>query len=140
MSTISPQTALVYAMVLVSASDRQMTDSELRRIGDLVRALPAFDGYDENSLVDDAKSCAEILDDDEGLDAVFGLIAEAIPASHSDLIYALGCEIAAADGALTQEELRLLEMLRHRFAVDRLTAAAIERGVAARRKSFEIKG
>ncbi|GEQ98908.1 hypothetical protein JCM17844_25450 [Iodidimonas gelatinilytica] len=32
MSTISPQTALVYIMVLVSASDRTMSDSELRRM------------------------------------------------------------------------------------------------------------
>jgi len=36
------------------------------------------------------------------------------------------------DGQLSQEELRLLEVLRHGLDVDRLTAAAIERGAATR--------
>lgn len=136
MTTITPQTALVYAMVLISASDRQMTDNELKRMGDLVRTLPAFHDYDENRLVNDARTCADILDDDDGLDAVFGLISEAIPDSHMDLLYAVACDIAAVDGHLSQEELRLLEIMRHRFNVERLTAAAIERGIAARRKTF----
>lgn len=136
MTTITPQTALVYAMVLVSASDRQMTDSELQRMGDLVRTLPAFTGYKEERLMNDARTCADILDNEDGLNAVFGLIAEAIPESHMDLLYAVACDIAAVDGQLSQEELRLLEMMRHRFHVERLTAAAIERGIAARRKAF----
>ncbi len=136
MTTITPQTALVYTMVLISASDRQMTDTELKRMGDLVRTLPAFQGYDENRLVDDARACAEILDNDDGLDAVFGLIIEAVPDSHMDLLYAVACDVAAVDGHLSQEELRLLEIMRHHFRVKRLTAAAIERGVAARRKIF----
>lgn len=136
MSTISPQTALLYAMVIISASDRRMSDAELRRIGDMVRALPAFAGYDENRIIEDARSCADILDADEGLEAVLGLMAEAVPASHGDLLYAVACDIAVTDGQLSQEELRLLDILRHRFGVDRLTAAAIERGVLARRKSF----
>lgn len=136
MTTITPQTALVYAMVLISASDRQMTDEELKRMGDLVRTLPAFDGYDESRLVEDARNCAAILDNDDGLNAVLGLVAEAVPDSHRDLLYAVACDIAAVDGQLSQEELRLLEIIRHRFHVERLTAAAIERGVAARRKAF----
>ncbi|GER07900.1 hypothetical protein GCM10007972_16300 [Iodidimonas muriae] len=136
MSTISPQTALVYIMVLVSASDRTMSDSELRRMGTIVRHLPAFADYEENRLIDDARTCAEILDNDDGLNAVLGLITEAIHKDHNDLAYAVACDIAAADDQLSQEELRLLEIIRHRFSLDRLTAAAIERGVAARRKSF----
>ena len=38
----------------------------------------------------------------------------------------------AADAAATQEELRVLELIRHRLEVDRLSAAAIERGARAR--------
>jgi len=136
MSTIAPQSALVYAMVLVSAADRSMSDPELQRIGDIVRLLPAFGDYEQSRVLDDARTCAEILDDDDGLEAVIGLMREAIPADYGDLVYAVACEVAAADGSLVQEELRLLEILRHRFDVDRLTAAAIERGVAARRKTF----
>ena len=36
------------------------------------------------------------------------------------------------DGALTQTELRLLEEMRHELNLDRLHAAAIERGARAR--------
>jgi hypothetical protein len=40
--------------------------------------------------------------------------------------------VAAADGSIQQSELRFLEELRHAFDVDRLHAAAIERGARAR--------
>jgi len=39
---ISPHTALIYAMVLVSAADAEMTDSELRTIGEVVTHFPVF--------------------------------------------------------------------------------------------------
>jgi len=136
MPTISPQTALVYAMVIVSAADSEMTDAELKRIGDITRLMPAFAGYEDGALMRDARTCAEILDNDDGLDAVLGLIREAVPSTHNDLVYVVACDIAVVDGGLTQEELRILEMIRHRLDIDRLTAAAIERGVAARRKVF----
>ena len=136
MSTIAPQSALVYAMVLVSAVDRSMSDAELERIGETVRLLPAFSEYEQGRVLEDAKTCAEILDNDDGLEAVIGLMKEAVPDAYGDLVYAVACEVAAVDGSLVEEELRLLEILRHRFDVDRLTAAAIERGVAARRKIF----
>ena len=38
---------LIYAMVLASAADREMTDSELQSMGDMVRNLPVFDGFNE---------------------------------------------------------------------------------------------
>ncbi|MCG8506885.1 MAG: tellurite resistance TerB family protein [Sphingomonadales bacterium] len=132
MSTISTHTGFVYLMVLVSASDRNMTDKELKRMGYLVDNLPIFSDYDSNRLVTDAESCAEILQVEDGLEAVLGLVSDAVPESHRDTAYALACEIAAADGKLSQEEVRLLEMIRHELDVDRLTAAAIERGIAAR--------
>lgn len=131
-STISAHTALVYLMVLVSASDSDMSDSELKRMGDLVQTLRCFRSYDIDQLVNDAETCADILDADEGLEAVIGLVKEAIPASHVDTAYAVACEVAVADDTLTQEELRILEIIRHRLGVGRLTAAAIERGAAAR--------
>ncbi len=136
MSTITPETALVYTMVVVSASDDEMTDSELTRMTGLVGYLPAFRNYNVERLRVDTASCIEILQSEEGLDAVLGLIEEAIEGTHTDLVYALACEIAASDGSLSQEELRLLEMFRHYLNIDRLTAAAIERGIAARQKTF----
>ncbi len=136
MSIISPETALVYTMVTVSASDGNMTDSELTRMTGLVGYTPAFQNYNLERLRQDTSSCIEILQSEEGLDAVLGLVEEAVPDSHMDLVYGLACEVAASDGTLTQEELRLLEMIRHYFNLDRLTAAAIERSVAARQRTF----
>lgn len=136
MSTISPRTALTYAMVILSASDRRMSDAELGRMGALVRRLPAFEGYDGDRLIEDAKTCAQILDHEDGLHAVLGLISEAMPAGHADLAYAVACEIAVADGRLSEEEARLLQILRRSLGLDMLTAAAIERGIAARSRRF----
>jgi tellurite resistance protein len=136
MSTISPETALVYIMVTVAASDDTLTDSELTRMTGLVGYLPAFRDYNIERLRGDTETCVDLLQSEEGLDAVFGLVAEAVPESHLDLVYALACEVAASDSSLSQEELRLLEIIRHYFDIDRLTAAAIERGIASRQKSF----
>jgi tellurite resistance protein len=46
--------------------------------------------------------------------------------------YAIACDVAAADGMLAQTELRFLEELRYALNIDRLHAAAIERGARAR--------
>src|SRR3546814_1329947 len=59
-------------------------------------------------------------------------ISAALPEKLKETAYALALDVAAADGAVSQEELRMLEMLRHRLAVGRLPAAAIERGARAR--------
>jgi len=136
MSTISPETALVYTMVLVSISDAEMQDSEITRMTGMIGYMPAFQNYNIERLRVDTSACVDLINSEEGLEAVLGLITEAIPDSFKDLVYAVACEVAASDGTLTQEELRLLEMIRHYIDIDRLTAAAIERGVAARQKTF----
>ena len=51
-SMIDHHAALIYTMVLVSASDNNMTDAEMRIIGDNVRDLPAFAGYDHDKLTE----------------------------------------------------------------------------------------
>lgn len=132
MATISHHAALIYTMVLVSAADRDMTDAELLMIGDIIQVLPIFKDYEIELLPASTAACAELLDDDNGLETVLELIAEALPARLRETAYALGCDIAAADGRVRQEELRLLEMLRDRLGLDTLVAAAIERGARAR--------
>ena len=69
---------------------------------------------------------------EDGLDALFGLIRENLPAKLNETAYVLACDVAAADGTLLEPELRLLEEIRHELAIDRLHAAAIERGARAR--------
>ncbi len=131
-STISHHSALIYTMVLVSAADREMTDNEIATMGEIVRSLPIFRNYDFDLLATAAQTCAELLDAEEGLETVLALIREALPDKLCETAYAIACEIAAADGKVSQEELQLLELIRHRLDVGRLVAAAIERGVRAR--------
>ena len=128
--------ALIYTMVLVSAADRNMTDSELKTMGEIVRYLPVFRSFDPESLPRTAKECAELLGDSDGLDKALDIIVESLPERLRETAYAIACDVAAADGKATQEELRLLEILRHRLQVGRLAAAAIERGARARHQTF----
>ncbi|MEO3427293.1 tellurite resistance TerB family protein [Pelagibius sp. CAU 1746] len=125
-------TALVHTMVLVSAADRDMTDAELKTIGEIVSHLPVFADYDLEKLPKEAQACAELISEDNGLEKVLSQIVAGLPEKLKETAYAVALDVAAADGKASQEELRLLEMLRHRLAVGRLPAAAIERGARAR--------
>lgn len=133
MSTdIDHKTALIYTMVLVSAADAEMTDAELHTIGELVRTLPVFNDYDQKQLTKAAAECARRLGQPGGLDQVLAEIKKALPAKLRETAYAVACDVAASDLDPHQEALRLLEMLRDKLGLDRLTAAAIERGSRAR--------
>jgi len=129
---IDHQDALIYTMVLVSASDQNMTDAEMRIIGDNVRDLPAFADYDKERFTKTLAECADLVGKENGLEEALRLIKSSLPAKLRETAYAMACDVAAADGEATQEELRLLEMIRHRLSIDRLVAAAIERGTRAR--------
>lgn len=131
-SMISHHAALIYVMVMVSAADRNMTDAELRMIGEIVSFLPIFQDYDPALLPHSTAACAELLDADDGLDRALEVIRAALPPRLRETAYALACDVAAADNEPHQEVMRLLEMIRYRFDIDRLVAAAIERGARAR--------
>jgi tellurite resistance protein len=135
MAKINHHAALIYTMVMVSASDRDMTDAELASIGDMVLHLPVFEDFDRKKLTRVGADCAKMLQQEAGLDDALMLIKKALPKKLRETAYALACEVAAADGSASQEELRLLELIRHRLDLDRLTAAAIERGARARRQT-----
>ncbi len=129
---IDQQAALIYTMVLVSAADSNMTDAEIGMIGDLVRHLPVFEGFDIEKLPATAKVCADLLAGENGLDHTVEVIRGGLPEALRETAYALACDIVAADGEANQEELRVLELLRHRLDIERLPAAGIERGARAR--------
>ena len=124
--------ALVYVMVTVSAVDRAMTDDELHRIGEIVSNLPIFADYDDNDLVKTAEACGEILSADGGLQQVLRLVHGALPEKLRETAYAVALEVAAADRLVRPEEIRFLEMLGDTLELDRMTTAAIERGIRAR--------
>ena len=129
---LSPQDALIYVMVMTSASDRAMNDQEMSRIGQLVKRLPVFSGFDVAELPTVAERCATMMNEQATLDGVLDAVAEALPARLRDTAYALAVEIAAADFRLEQEELRLLDIIEERLEVDQLVAAAIKAAARAR--------
>ena len=129
---ISHHAALIYTMVMVSAADRDMTDAELRKIGEITSGLPVFKDFDRDLLPATAAACAEVLDADDGLEATLTLIESALPARLRETAYVLACDVAAADGRVHREEIRMLELLRDRLVIDRLVAVAIERSAKAR--------
>ena len=134
MSAISIQDRLVYVMVTISAVDKTMSEEEMLRIGNIVKHLPVFDGYSSDQLVNASKTCRDILQEDEGLATVLGLAAE-LPKRLQVTAYGLAAESAAADRNVAAEEVRLLQMLRARLGLDRLTAAALELAAHARHQS-----
>jgi tellurite resistance protein len=129
---LDPHGALIYTMVIVSAADANMDDAELRLIGGIIEHLPAFRDFDRERLPELLNGCAESLAREDGLDETLQAIRAALPAKLRETAYAIACDLVAADGEATQEELRALELIRHRLDLDRLTAAAIERGARAR--------
>ena len=116
----------------MSAVDSAMSDKELRKIGTIVTTLPVFENFSSDLLVQIAEDCGEILQAEGGLEAVFGLVRDALPEHLHETAYALAVEVAAADLTVQQEELRLLQLLRDTLGIEKLSAAAIERGARAR--------
>jgi tellurite resistance protein len=131
-NSITPQEALIYIMVTTSAADRTMTDSEILSIGQLVQNMPVFRGFDSENLVRVSSDCGVILQQEEGLAQVLDLVAESLPEKLYETAYALAVEVAAADLHVEQEELRLLQMLRDKFNLTKLSVAAIEHGARVR--------
>jgi tellurite resistance protein len=130
--SLTAQDALVALMIAVSASDSNIRTSELMTIQQIVNHLPIFADYDIDRMQQAAQTVFDLLEEEDGLDALFGLIKDALPATHFETAYALACDVAAADGRLQQSELEMLSEVRYELDIDRLHAAAIERGARAR--------
>ena len=128
---VDHHSALIYTMVLVSASDADMTDDELQTLGENVRYLPVFKGFDHSRLPEITEECLTLLSDPAGLDKALDMIRAKLPVKLHETAYAVACDVVAADRSASREELRLLEMLRNRLELDPLAAAAIERGARA---------
>lgn len=133
---LSPQDCLVALMIAVSASDENVRTAELVKIDSAVNNLPVFASYDADRVRDMSVLVFELFTQEDGLDALFGLIRNDLPERLFETAYALACDVAAADGTLKESELRLLEEIRYELNIDRLHAAAIERGSRARHMSL----
>jgi len=130
--SMSPQDCLVALMIAISASDENLMTAELVKIETAVNTLPIFGTYDADRIRTIAQVVFDLFEQEDGLDALFGLIRDNLPEHLFETAYALSCDVAAADGTLQETELRLLEEIRYELNIDRLHAAAIERGARAR--------
>jgi tellurite resistance protein len=131
-SSLSPQDALVAVMIAVSASDQNMRTAELVAIQRMVNHMPVFAAYDPDRIQRVSRTVFDLFEEEDGLDALFGLIREALPDRLFETAYALACDVVTADGRHSQVELRMLEEVREELHVDRLHAAAIEWGARVR--------
>ena len=129
---LTPQDALVAIMIAVSVSDETIRTSELVTIERIVNHLPVFAEYDVERLRRVAEFIFDLFTREDGLDVLFQRVRETLSAHLFETAYALACDVAAADGTLRETELRLLEEMRYELDIDRLHAAAIERGARAR--------
>jgi hypothetical protein len=129
---LSKHAALIYIMIMVSASDRAMKDVELSSIGLIVKHLPLFADYDVSRLTETAEACAETLAGEHGLDEALDSVANSLTASLRETAYALALEVAAADRKLAPAEMRILQLIRERLEVDNVVADALEKAVSIR--------
>lgn len=132
MNGISHHTALIYVMVVVAASDGVISDKELKTIGGLSKTLPCFREFDHEKLIATAQDCGAILQEPDGLDAVLGLAKVTLPEPLRETAYWLALEVALSDSRVMLEEIRILDAIRRALGLDRLVAAALERGARAR--------
>jgi tellurite resistance protein len=128
----SAQEALVCAMVLMSVADGPMSDAELGMMSRLVQELPAFADFHAGEIETVTDVVAKLLARTDGLDQAMTMLRDTLPMRLRETAYLLACEVCAADGEATQEELQFLQDLRIGLDMDRLIAGAIERAAKAR--------
>jgi tellurite resistance protein len=131
-----PHGALISVMVLASVADSDMTDAEVESLTEMVRFLPAFQGFDVARMPALTRHCVELLRDEHGIDKALQAAKEILPPRLRETAYAIACDVMAVDGSVGQAELRLLEMMRDGLEIDRLIAAGIERGSRARHQTL----
>ncbi len=129
---LTPEEALIYAMITASAVDRKISDDELRRIGSIVKELPPFSAYDHDWLVKEAQECGKVLAKPDGLRTVLDMIRDGLPTHLYETAYVLVAEVVATDLRVTPEELRFVDMLGGKLEIDKLVCAALERAARAR--------
>ncbi|MCP5157690.1 MAG: tellurite resistance TerB family protein [Ectothiorhodospiraceae bacterium] len=135
-ATMTSGDALVAVMLATSAADERLSDAELHSITRIVQSLPAFRDYEPERLRGVSGIVHELLDAEDGLDALIGIVQQSLTTDLHETAYALACDVAAADGKVPLAEMRWLQMLRNGLGIDLLVAAAIERGARARHRAL----
>ncbi|MEO1252171.1 MAG: tellurite resistance TerB family protein [Pseudomonadota bacterium] len=134
---LTPQEAVIYLMVMTSASDGSINDAELRTIGRVVRSFPLFSEADEANLVRIAEACGELMASDGGLHKVLEAAATALPKHLAETAYAAVVDVVTADENLDITEIRVLELIRDALRVEDDGAQAIEHSARARHMTVD---
>ena len=132
--SFSPCDALVAVMVAMLASDQTYRTSELVAIQRSVDHAPVFAEYDADRIRAISQTVMTLFEDEEGIDALFGLVRAALPEKLYETAYALACDVGAADGRLHEGEVAMLAEIRHQLNIPRLHAAAIELSAQGRHR------
>ena len=134
---LTPQEAIIYLMVMTSASDGDIKEAELRTIGRVVRSFPLFSEADEDTLVKTAEEAGMVMSGDGGLHRLIASAAAALPKHLGETAYAAVVDVVTADENLDMTEIRVLELIRDALKVDDEGAAAIEHAARARHMTLE---
>lgn len=134
---LTPQEAVVYLMVMASASDGRIDELELRAIGRVVRSFPLFEPDDETNLVAMSEAAGALMSSEGGLHKLIDAAAAALPAHLSETAYAAVVDVVTADENLDMTEIRVLELIRNALSVSDDGAEAIERAARARHMTLE---
>jgi len=134
---LDTQEALVCTMVLIAASGGEISDREIGVMAGLVQTLPVFHDFSSERLNAATEAVVGLLREEEGLAHAGRLIREALEPRLRETAYALACEVLAADRFAVQDSLRMLEFVQSELRLDKLIAAAIERGARARHQQVE---
>lgn len=129
---LSKHAALIYVMIMVSASDRNMKNIELSSIGSIVKHLPIFADYDVTRLTETAAACSETLAGERGLDTAMDSAFNSLPRHLRETAYALALEVAAVDHRVKPAEMKILRIIRDRLEIDQRTAEALEKSILVR--------
>lgn len=137
LASLTPQEAVIYLMVMTSASDGKITDTELRTIGRVVRSFPLFSEEDEATLVATAEACGNLMASEGGLHKVIDSAAAALPKHLAETAYAAVIDVVTADENLAMTEIRVLELIRDALKVPDEGAQAIEHAARARHMTLD---
>lgn len=135
--SLTPQEAVIYLMVMASASDGRITEIELRTIGRVVRSFPMFSNADETNLVATAEACGALMASDDGLHRVLAAASASLPGHLNETAYAAVVDVVTADENLAPTEIRILELIRDALKVPDNGAQAIEHAARARHLTVE---
>ena len=133
---LSIEDSLVAIMIAEGLSDENISGRELLSISRIVDHLPIFQNYDQSRVQTIAQIVFDLFEEEDGLDALFGLVKQALPKNLYETAYARACDVAACDGRLLEIELQMLKEIRYELNINRLNAAAIERGARARHQKL----